>query len=96
MDFFHRDSLESPTQFYSSVSEISNHTIVDLPLLVFIFLSFSSCFFLLDLLFFSGGSSCTNFSTYQPLPIACNNYSRFSFGMGLLGSLTGFFLIIVP
>ena len=33
--FFHRDSLDSPTQVYSGVSEISNHTMLDLIQLVF-------------------------------------------------------------
>ena len=33
--FFHHDSLDSPTKVYSSVSEISNHIILDLPQLFF-------------------------------------------------------------
>ena len=33
--FFHHDSLDSPTQVYSSLSETSDHSIPDLPQLVF-------------------------------------------------------------
>ena len=33
--FFHHDSLDLPAQVYSSVSEISNLTFLDLPQLVF-------------------------------------------------------------
>ena len=58
-----------------------------------LFILFSSyCYFLLNFLFFSGGSFCNHFPTYQSPTIACNNNLRFSFGLGLLGSLTGIFL----
>ena len=59
-----------------------------------LFILFSSHFFLLNFLFFCGGIFCPNVSKYQPPPIACNNNLRFSFGMGLLEILTGFFLIL--
>ena len=57
----------------------------------FLFISFSSSFFLLNFLLFSCGSFCPNLSTHQPPPIACNKYLRFSFGMGWLGSSTCIF-----
>ena len=44
--------------------------------------------FLLNFLFFSAGSCWPNLSTYQPAPIACNSYFRFSFGLDSLGSST--------
>ena len=88
---FHHDSLYYPTKAYSSVSEISNHTTLDLPLLVFSLFYPPLLVFFLNFLFFSGGIFCPNFSTYQSPPIACNNDLRFSFWLGLLGSLTGIF-----
>ena len=57
-----------------------------------LFILFSSSFFsLINFLFFIFGRLCPIFFTYQPHSISCNNYLRFSFGMGLLGSLTRVF-----
>ena len=89
--FFHHDSLYSPTQVYSSVSEISNHTMLDLHQLFFSLFHSPLLVFLLNLLLLRGGSFCPKFCTYQPPPIACNNDLSFSFGLVWLGSSTGIF-----
>ena len=89
--FFHHDSLDLPTQVYSSVLEISNHTMLDLPQLAFYLFYSPLLVFLLNFLFFSVGTFCRHFYTYQPPPIARNNDLRFSFWLGLLGSSTEIF-----
>ena len=57
----------------------------------FLFISFSSSFFLLNFLFFGGGSFYPNLYMYQPPPIKCNNGLSFYFGLGWLGSSIGVF-----
>ena len=97
MDFlFHHESLDSSTQVYSNVPEISYHNTVDFNLLVFSLFYPPLLVFLLNLLFFIGGSFCPNFSTYQPPPIACNNDPCFSFWNGFIRKVDWDFLIIIP
>ena len=82
--------MDSFTQVYSSVSEISNHYNIDYPQLVFslfrppLFGIVCLIYFLLVVV-----ASEPIFFTYLPPPIAFNNDRSFYFGLGCLQSSTG-------
>ena len=93
MDYFvHYDLLDSHTQVYSSVSQISSHSYFDYPFAdLFLFKPPFVVIFLLVSFSLGDKYSHSFFFIYQTPPIACNNYWCFSLVIVGLGSSNGIF-----